>query len=105
MPCSSGVAIERSYTFKGFRQALRFVNVVATEAEKAQHHPEWAHTWRTVWVRWTTHRDRTTGKAGLSEQDLRLAGRCDELADEMATTGGKGKLETKPHPASSSVKG
>lgn len=51
---------------------------VAQECKKAKHHPEWANTYNTVLVKWTTHMPK-----GLSEKDVTMAGFCDGVALEV----------------------
>jgi len=51
---------------------------VAQECKTAKHHPEWANTYNTVFVRWTTHSPK-----GLSEKDVTMALFCDEYAAEL----------------------
>jgi 4a-hydroxytetrahydrobiopterin dehydratase len=48
---------------------------VALAAEAMGHHPEWSNVWNRVIVELTTH---DTG--GLSDLDLRLAQRIDQIA-------------------------
>ena len=71
----SGEMIKRTYTFKGFPEAILFVNAVACLAEKANHHPDIDVRWNKVTLALTTH---DTG--GLSEKDFALAKLADELA-------------------------
>jgi len=51
---------------------------VAQECKTAKHHPEWANTYNTVFVRWTTHSPK-----GLSEKDVTMALFCDQYAAEL----------------------
>ncbi|HEV8656963.1 MAG TPA: 4a-hydroxytetrahydrobiopterin dehydratase [Candidatus Limnocylindria bacterium] len=70
-----GVAITRTFTFKGFKGALAFVNRVAEAANAANHHPDiHIESYRNVRIVLTTH---ATG--GLSDADVELARRIDEL--------------------------
>lgn len=65
---SDGIALERRFRFKQYREALAFVVQVAVLAEQQNHHPdiEWCYT--TVTVRLSTH-----DAGGLTERDTRLA--------------------------------
>jgi 4a-hydroxytetrahydrobiopterin dehydratase len=69
-------AINRTFTFKGFKGAISFVNRIAEAANEANHHPDiHIENYRTVRVVLTTH---LTG--GISDADVELARRIDELA-------------------------
>jgi 4a-hydroxytetrahydrobiopterin dehydratase len=68
-------ALERTFAFAGFREALGFVNRVGDLAERENHHPDIAIHYREVTLRWWTH---TAG--GITDRDRELATRSDELA-------------------------
>jgi 4a-hydroxytetrahydrobiopterin dehydratase len=68
-------AINRTYTFADFNQAFGFMARVALVAEKMDHHPEWTNVYKTVSVTLTTH-----DAGGVSERDLALARRMDQIA-------------------------
>jgi 4a-hydroxytetrahydrobiopterin dehydratase len=61
-------AIVKSYTFKDFVQAMRFVNTVAATAESVNHHPDIDIRWNTVKLALSTH-----SAGGLTEKDIHLA--------------------------------
>ena len=67
-------ALERTYEFGSFGEAIAFVNRVAALAEAESHHPDIAIAYRNVTLRWTTH-----SAGGITERDSELAGRSDEL--------------------------
>jgi 4a-hydroxytetrahydrobiopterin dehydratase len=67
-------AIVREWRFDGFRAAISFVNEVADLAEEADHHPDLWNSYATVRVRLTSH-----DVGGVSQRDLDLAARIDEL--------------------------
>lgn len=68
--------IQRSFTFKSFREAIGFVNRVAEAAEEEDHHPDIFVDYRTVTlILWT----KKVG--GLTRNDFILAAKIDELAD------------------------
>ena len=50
------------------------MNRVALAAEKADHHPDWSNSWNKVSISLTSH-----DVGGLSERDVRLATRINEL--------------------------
>ena len=68
-------ALERTFTFPGFRDALAFVNRVGELAESENHHPDIRIDYRRVTLRWWTH---TAG--GVTDRDAELAARSAELA-------------------------
>ena len=69
-----GLAIERTYKFADFVAAFGFMTRVALEAEKADHHPEWANVYNRVEIALTTH-----DAGGLSTRDAALAAKIDAL--------------------------
>lgn len=76
---AGGIALEKTYSFKGFNSAFGFMTRVAMAAERANHHPEWSNIYNRVTIRWTTH-----SLGGVSDLDLKLAGSCDRFAAEQA---------------------
>jgi 4a-hydroxytetrahydrobiopterin dehydratase len=69
-----GATIVRTYQFKDFPAAIKFVNAVARLAEKAWHHPDIDIRWNKVTLTLTTH---DTG--GLTKKDFALAKKFDRL--------------------------
>ena len=67
-------AIEKTFRFKNFTRAFGWMTSVAMLAEKANHHPEWSNVYNRVKVTLTTH-----DAGGLTEKDIRLAERMEEL--------------------------
>mmetsp|Transcript_8160 Transcript_8160/g.19160 ORF Transcript_8160/g.19160 Transcript_8160/m.19160 type:complete len:122 (+) Transcript_8160:94-459(+) len=74
-------AINRELKFDDFVSAWGFMSVVAIEAEKMNHHPEWFNVYNTVDVTLSTH-----DAGGLTEKDFKLAAIIDDAAAKM---GGK----------------
>jgi len=70
-----GIAIEKSYRFKSFREAFGFMTEAALAAEKFNHHPEWFNVYNRVDVRLTNH-----DAGGLTELDFKLAAAMDKAA-------------------------
>jgi 4a-hydroxytetrahydrobiopterin dehydratase len=72
-----GIAIEKKYKFKSFREAFGFMTEGALAAEKFNHHPEWFNVYNRVDVRLTNH-----DAGGLTELDIKLATAMDKAAGE-----------------------
>ncbi|OKL40855.1 4a-hydroxytetrahydrobiopterin dehydratase [Pontibacter flavimaris] len=71
--------LTRSLTFKDFKQALSFMNTVGEVAEELNHHPWWSNVYNKVEIELTTHDAGNT----VTEKDLELAQRIDEIYDRM----------------------
>ena len=65
-------AITKIFKFESFRNAIVFVNRVASLADEMDHHPDIDIRYSTVTLRLTTH-----SAGGLTEKDLKLAERID----------------------------
>ena len=70
-----GLTIARTYQFKDFPAAIKFVNAAARLAEKAWHHPDIDIRWNKVTLTLTTH-----DAGGLTKKDFVLAGKFDRLS-------------------------
>lgn len=70
----SGSVISRTFEFKGFVAAIKFVNAVARLAEEAGHHPDIDLRWNKVTLALTTH-----SEGGLTKKDFQLARKFDGL--------------------------
>lgn len=68
-------ALERTFVFESFEEALAFVNRVGELAETENHHPDIAIHYDRVTLRWWTH---TAG--GITDRDRDLAERSAALA-------------------------
>ena len=66
--------ITRTFVFKDFPAAIKFVNAVAKLAEKAWHHPDIDVRWNKVTLVLTTH-----DAGGLTEKDFTLAQKFNKL--------------------------
>jgi 4a-hydroxytetrahydrobiopterin dehydratase len=69
-----GAEIVRTFEFKDFPAAIKFVEVVAALAEEAWHHPDIDIRWNKVTLTLTTH-----DADGLTEKDFALAQKFDKL--------------------------
>ncbi len=70
-----GASIVRTYEFKDFVAAMKFVNAAAKLAEQAWHHPDIDIRWNKVTLALTTH-----DQGGLTGKDFALAKKFDAAA-------------------------
>lgn len=66
--------IIRLFNFDDFKESMEFVNKVADEAEKMDHHPDIYISYNKVELTLTTH-----SEGGLTEKDFSLAGKINQL--------------------------
>ena len=74
-----GRAIRKQFTFKGFPEAVAFVNRLVPDAEHADHHPDITINYRRVTLSWSTH-----DEGGLTAKDISGAKMADRHAQEQA---------------------
>jgi len=67
--------ISRTFQFKDFPAAIKFVDAVAGLAEQAWHHPDIDIRWNKVTLTLTTH-----DAGGLTQKDFDLARQFDQLS-------------------------
>lgn len=72
----AGDEIRKDFTFETFPAAIAFVNLLADAAEEANHHPDIDIRYNRVLVALSTH-----SEGGVTDNDLALAKRAQELAD------------------------
>jgi 4a-hydroxytetrahydrobiopterin dehydratase len=70
-----GDAIKKQFTFKDFPEAIAFVNRLAPEAERADHHPDILINYKRVTLTYSTH-----SEGGLTTKDFDGAAMADRLA-------------------------
>jgi 4a-hydroxytetrahydrobiopterin dehydratase len=68
-------AIQRTFEWEDFAEAMKFVNAVARAAEKADHHPDIDIRWNKVTMSLSTH-----SAGGLTANDFDMARKIDRLA-------------------------
>ena len=68
-------AIKKQFTFKGFPEAVGFVNRLVPEAEAADHHPDIQINYKRVTLVYSTH-----SEGGLTEKDFAGAAMADRIA-------------------------
>ncbi|MPZ59932.1 MAG: 4a-hydroxytetrahydrobiopterin dehydratase [Propionibacteriales bacterium] len=71
-------ALTRAVQAPDFMAGIRLVGDVAEVAEEMNHHPDVDIRWTTVKFSLTTH-----SEGGVTEHDVTLAGRIDEIVDRM----------------------
>ncbi|WP_149242696.1 4a-hydroxytetrahydrobiopterin dehydratase [Dyadobacter sp. 32] len=71
--------LKRSFTFKDFREALAFMNKVASIVDQMDHHPFWSNMYNKVSFELTTH---DIGDK-VSDKDRKLATAIDTIYEEM----------------------
>ena len=75
-----GDQITKQFTFRGFPEAVRFVNELVPEAEAADHHPDILINYKRVTLTYSTH-----SEGGLTEKDFAGAAMADRIADASQT--------------------
>jgi 4a-hydroxytetrahydrobiopterin dehydratase len=68
------ISIRRKFEFKGFLEAVDFVNRVARKAEKNDHHPDIDIRWNKVALVLSTH-----SEGGLTGKDFLMARACSAI--------------------------
>ena len=71
----SGGVIQRTFAFPDFVHAMRFVDRVAAEAERVQHHPDILVRWNKVSLTLSTH-----DAGGITDKDFAFAAEADRMA-------------------------
>ena len=69
-----GASIRREFEFADFPEAIAFVNRVAAEAERADHHPDIDIRYDRVLLVLSTH-----SAGGITQRDFDLAGKANSL--------------------------
>jgi 4a-hydroxytetrahydrobiopterin dehydratase len=83
----TGGAIQRTFHFGTFMEAMAFVDKVAAQAEADQHHPDILIRYTKVTLTLNTH-----DAGGITEKDFALAAKVDAMAPAGGTkAGGKKK--------------
>jgi 4a-hydroxytetrahydrobiopterin dehydratase len=66
--------LRRRFEFADFAEAWRFMDGVAAEAERLQHHPDWSNSWNEVIVQLRSH-----DAGAVTDRDLELARAIDAV--------------------------
>lgn len=72
-------ALRKTFVFTDFAAAFGWMVMVAMEAERQNHHPEWSNTYNRVNVRLSTH---DAGNV-VTEKDRQLAESMDTLFERL----------------------
>lgn len=75
----SGETLSREFRFGSFTDAFAFMTLVAFDAERLDHHPEWRNVYNRVEIVLTTH-----DAGGLTHLDADLARRIEAAAAKIA---------------------
>jgi 4a-hydroxytetrahydrobiopterin dehydratase len=94
----AGEAIQRTFQFKNFVEAMRFVDQVALAAERAQHHPDILIRYKKVTLTFATH-----DANGITDKDFSAAQHADGIAQTMLGASDKPRA-VKPAPTKTAVK-
>lgn len=73
---ADGRRIERSFSFKNFKEAMDFVAKIGALSELEGHHPDISFGWGWAKVSWQTKKIK-----GLHENDFIMAAKTNELAN------------------------
>jgi 4a-hydroxytetrahydrobiopterin dehydratase len=68
-------ALTKQFTFRGFPEAVGFVNRLVPDAESADHHPDVTINYRRVTIQYSTH-----SEGGVTEKDFAGARTADRHA-------------------------
>ncbi|SUZ54606.1 uncharacterized protein METZ01_LOCUS7460 [marine metagenome] len=67
-------SLKRNFVFEDFVETFHFMEKVAKQAEKMNHHPSWSNTYNKLQIILTTH-----DIGGISELDFKLAKKIDSI--------------------------
>ncbi|HEY8526734.1 MAG TPA: 4a-hydroxytetrahydrobiopterin dehydratase [Acidimicrobiales bacterium] len=70
-------ALHREIEFRNFVEAFGFMSMVALEAEKLGHHPDWSNSWNRVVIDISSHQE-----GGITDRCFELAGRVNRALGE-----------------------
>jgi len=85
----TGGAIQRTFHFKDFVEAMTFVDRVAVIAEADQHHPDILIRYNKVTLSVNTH-----DAGGITEKDFSLAAKVDALIPAAGSKAGSKKTKS-----------
>tara|TARA_B100001250_G_C19388585_1_gene609491 strand:+ start:249 stop:545 length:297 start_codon:yes stop_codon:yes gene_type:complete len=68
----------KKFSFKTFMNAFSFMNIIADQSEKVDHHPKLINEYNTVEIELYTH-----SLDGITKKDFSLAGFMDNIYEEI----------------------
>ena len=71
--------LQKTFEFGDFKKAFNFMERVAIEAEKLNHHPDWCNSYNRVSIELTTH-----SAGGLTGLDFRLAEAMEKISAKIS---------------------
>jgi 4a-hydroxytetrahydrobiopterin dehydratase len=74
----TGGAIAKQFTFKGFPEAVAFVQRLVPAAEAADHHPDITINYRRVTLSYSTH-----SEGGITAKDFEGAASAERVAEPV----------------------
>jgi 4a-hydroxytetrahydrobiopterin dehydratase len=74
---NNGTNISREIVFNSFMDAIRAINLIAVEAEKLDHHPNWNNVYNTLSISLFTHT-----KNDVTNLDYELATQINRILHE-----------------------
>ncbi|HUC88339.1 MAG TPA: reverse transcriptase-like protein [Candidatus Binatia bacterium] len=84
-------SLYREFLFKDFKQAFSFIESVAVEAERLEHHPRWENDYNIVKIWLSTHEEHDS----ITDRDQVLATAIDAVYDKQTGKGAGSKVTTK----------
>jgi 4a-hydroxytetrahydrobiopterin dehydratase len=72
-------SLHQQLEFKDFAEAWAYMNAIAVEAEKQDHHPNWSNVWNQVTIDLTSHDKGNT----VTLRDRKLAAAADEVLRQV----------------------
>jgi len=72
-------ALQHTYPFRSFPDAIAFVTRLGFDAQAADHHPDLQINYKMVTVTWSTH-----SEGGVTEKDIAGAKQGDAIAKNFA---------------------
>ena len=72
-------SLKKTFKFKDFKEAFRFMTAVSVICEEHQHHPDWSNSYNKVMISLTTHDADNT----LTDKDYKLAEAIDNSSMEF----------------------
>lgn len=72
--------LHRTFKFSDFKTAFKFMTLVADEAEKIDHHPEWCNSYNRLMVELSTH-----SVCGLTDLDFQLAEMMELISKKLSS--------------------